>query len=39
MPPPELPASPLGALRTIEITQELEPELRRFFDANPESRR
>ena len=36
MPPPELPASPLEALRTIEITQELEPELQCFFDANPE---
>ena len=36
MPPPELPASPLEALRTVEITQELEPQLQRFFDANPE---
>ncbi len=36
MPPSELPASQLKALRTIELTRELEPELQRFFDANPE---
>jgi hypothetical protein len=35
MPSAGLPASQLKALRTIELTRDLEPELQHFFDANP----
>jgi ribosomal protein S18 acetylase RimI-like enzyme len=32
----QLPLSPIPGLRTVEITAELEPQLQRFFDENPE---
>jgi GNAT superfamily N-acetyltransferase len=35
MPHTELPASPIRSLRTVELTAEREPELQRFFEANP----
>jgi len=31
-----LPASPIGNLRTVELTKEWEPTLQRFFDQNPQ---
>ena len=34
--PTELPPSPIVGLRTVELTPEHEPELQRFFEANPE---
>lgn len=35
MPLTTLPASPIAAIRTIELTADRAPELQRFFDENP----
>jgi hypothetical protein len=35
-PPTKLPDSLIPALRSVEVTPDREPDLQRFFEANPE---
>ena len=35
MPPTELPACPIAALRTVELTSDFETRLQHFYEANP----